>query len=138
MAKSKSPAPTSTRLTPSELRYHAQVHRNDQIGRSFRALVYCAAGAFGGYCVYLSVKELSGKSTDFRAVIDWAAKADVSEWAARAIAAIFFGGWLFERRRNGKLVNQVGRASELEAARDAGRTSSGLTRDGATPREEEL
>lgn len=85
-------------------------------------------------CGYLSIKEMAGKSTDFKSVIDWAGKFSISEGCAWVLAAIFGVGWgryrhLYKRT----MKDRSERVSRLEQLIDPDRTSSKLTKHGDTP-----
>ena len=91
-------------------------------------------GVIASLCIYFSLSEIAGKTTDFRAMTDVAFKFDVTKYAGYAIATLVGVGWYRERRARKSATQQTsGRVHELEAIIDAKRTSSGLNTDGSDP-----
>src|SRR4028119_2266215 len=84
--------------TPTEVREGYSYARFVEWMRLAHRAVVLGAICFCAYCVYLCVEVMAGKSTDFRSVINWGLNANLSEWAAWALVAIFGGAWFRERR----------------------------------------
>jgi len=106
----------------------AQLHQTIRFGLSVICISVCA------YAAYLCIREMAGKSTDFKSVINWAVSWSVSEYVAMAIATVVSGAWWVERRRNRKvLAGTRPRMAELEKAVHPDRTSSGMNQDGTEP-----
>jgi hypothetical protein len=118
----------------------------DNISKLVQPLVKWGVFAFLGYCVYLSIHDLSGKHTD--ALINFKAEASLNPdepswpyWIAAlsaiiATASISYG--LSERKLRKSTVEQLAPYKEKwEQSIDPKRTSSELLPDGATnPRDE--
>ena len=89
------------------------------------------------YCVYLCIESLAGRSTFASFFVRFFATVEeggVSKWWVAA--AILFAAWAVGERvlRLRKVGAMSKRLEMLELTVDKGRTSSGLTRTGETPK----
>lgn len=102
-------------------------------GRYFvGCIVVCVLGYFG----YRSVEVMAGKSTDFKAIMNWAADWRVSEMVAW-LAAVLLGSGYYKQRNVLKRLRRddLSRVADLEKRLDPERSSSGLTPEGESPSE---
>jgi len=94
----------------------------------------CALIGVLGYFAYLSLDSLAGKTTIVDMISKFSASVRLSEVVAYVAAAVFGGAWWRTNRANKRLVQEnTPRLQELEKGVDAGRSSSGLAKDGSTP-----
>jgi hypothetical protein len=107
------------------------------IDRLFAAFKYFCWTVFGCSCVAgvtISIWVMAGRDTNFRSVIDWTARMNVSEYAAWIASGVLGLGWVKERRARKKVTQEVGRLVEkTERTTDPERSSSGLQPDGSNP-----
>jgi hypothetical protein len=107
------------------------------VTQSFKFASYCVKWgviAFLGYCAYLSIAELAGKTTIVEAAIQFMARVHLSEAAAWAAALIMGGGWYRTYRAILRLRREnLPRLAEMEKELDPDRTSSGLDERGEDP-----
>jgi hypothetical protein len=123
--------------TAAELKAENTVLRRGNIAQAvasvFINLIRWAAVSFVAWCVYSSIKVLSGQQTEANIAISFLGNVKISE----ALAYALTGGSIIyayrERRLRQKTVERVQtRVQRLESERDPRRTSSRLTPRGET------
>ena len=110
---------------------------SDQIGRTVRYIAKWAVIALVGWEVSDAVIALAGHETNLNIALSaWIeTKAGITISASLTVGAlgVVYGQWQDKLRR--RTVTRMGnRISELELQIDPNRTSSGLSREGLTPR----
>ena len=135
------PKTKTAKATAADLNYRTKrlVVIVDAIARIFCALIDGAKLVVPFYLIYLCVREVAGKSTEFNMIVK--AMADLK--ADRGIAYLFGAGGVglavFERKfRKKKTAALAGRAAKAEKMLDSKRSSSGLPSSGDTRRDDAI
>lgn len=104
----------------------------------FRTLVRSATVAFVVWMGFMSIREIAGKDTSFKAVVNAVIELSADRWVFLLLSGVSSFGWYRERRlRQKTIAEQAGHIGELERKVDPKRLSSGLGPTGA-PRKEDL
>lgn len=131
MAKQKNTR-RKRKISDNEIR----AFRTERRTKVLITLLRCTLGVFVAYYAYQSIAAVAGKTTLFLTVIDLLAHMDVNKWVAWLIVVITGTGWFFERRsRKMHIKRQHPRVKSLEEQIWKERSSSGIGRDGETPKE---
>ena len=108
-------------------------HISDGIARVVSDIVRYGVAGFLGYCVYLSIDSLAGRTTDANIAVKFLSDLRVSivfSWTV-AGGSVFYG-WKQKKLRQKTVERMQGRITELERKIDSRRTSSKLTQRGET------
>jgi hypothetical protein len=116
-------------------RERVAILRIDQFYRTVRTAIRVVGLSFAGWCLYLAIDSVAGKTTAFQAALTVGFSL---LWDIRLVVAFSLAGfasfWAAGERwlRHRKVAYLQGRIKELELKIDAGRSTSGLTTKGRT------
>ena len=112
--------------------------RIDAVTRVLLQLVRTAGYCFIAYNLFRVVEVTAGKQTIADLTMNFLANVTVNKWVAYALAGLGCGYGLYERRVRRKTIKRYARLiEEKEKGLDPKRSSSGLTEDGRTGKDDE-
>jgi hypothetical protein len=121
----------------AKLRFQGRYMVVENIFTLLGRAVFGTAIVFCFYCIYLSVQSVSGRVTQFNAIVSAVTDLKLNQWAAAAVAVISSSGWITEHRLRRRTINAMtSHITELETRLAPERKSSGLLPDGRTKRED--
>lgn len=110
----------------------------DALTRVVLQIIRTAGYCFIAYMSYRVVEVAAGKKTIAELTMNLLANVTVNKWAAYALGALGFGYGLYERRVRQKAIKRFAPLiKEREKKLDPKRSSSGLTEDGKTRKDDE-
>ncbi len=113
-------------------------HIVNGISRVLSDLIRYGVFGFLGYCVYLSIESLSGRTTAANIAVNFLSDVRVSESLAWILSGSGLAyGWTQNRLRKKTVERLQGRITTLERKLDSRRTSSSLTTRGETRPEDQ-
>jgi len=105
----------------------------EEVGKSIRVLLICAAAVAITYLLGHAIESLSGKETDANIIVSLLGKIEISvvlSWVVGAAGVVY--GRSQMKLRKATIERLHGRIKSLEEGIDPGRTTSKLTKSGDT------